>query len=122
MCPEDGCDFCDPTARVVWAHALEAHGIEEDKKQCLWDGCGFMAKFPAHYLAHEPIHTGVWPHSCATCGKGWAETEFARQCCTIHFTCGCGATFKGRKVNAKRTYAAQCARTGLEPTMPRTPP
>jgi hypothetical protein len=24
----------------VWAHAAEAHGIKEDKRRCLWVGCG----------------------------------------------------------------------------------
>ena len=39
-CPEAGCTFKDPTSAAVWAHAAEAHGIEEDKRRCLWVGCG----------------------------------------------------------------------------------
>ena len=71
LCPEEGCDFAHPTsAAAVWAHMASEHGVEADEGRCLWDGCEFGRKKPSDYLAHEPTHTGVWPHHCAACGKG----------------------------------------------------
>ena len=75
LCPEEGCDFAHPTsAAAVWAHMASEHGVEADEGRCLWDGCEFGRKPPHRYLMHEPIHTGVWPHHCAACGKGHARS------------------------------------------------
>ena len=62
---------------AVWAHAAEAHsieedkrhclcvgaaeahGIEEDKRRCLWAGCGLHFAKPFEYRVHEGVHTGA---------------------------------------------------------------
>ena len=68
VCPEDGCDFASLTSGAdVWAHAEEAPGIERDGCRCLWAGCGKVSRAPAHHLAHEAVHTGVFPFTCRTC-------------------------------------------------------
>ncbi|KOO32166.1 hypothetical protein Ctob_015704, partial [Chrysochromulina tobinii] len=56
-CPEASCTFKDPKSAAVWAHAAEAHGIEEDTSRCLWVGaccavgaaCRCGAVFKSHH-------------------------------------------------------------------------
>ena len=86
VCPS--CDSLHDTADAAWACAA-THGVERDKR-CLWDGCGESFKFPVHYKAHEPKHTGIWPFSCATCGEGQAQKEKAERHCVIGAACVCG--------------------------------
>ena len=102
-CPEAGCTFKDPTSAAVWAHAAEAHGIEEDKRRCLWAGCGRHFAGPALYLQHEGVHTGTFPFTCPACGKGHCSGSHARACCTVGAACRCGAVFKGQ--HAKNYFA-----------------
>ena len=105
---EDGCDFRRPTSAEVWDHAEEAHGVERDYR-CLWDGCGLVLTTKQGQDRHEPVHTGIWPFSCPTCGKGYSCDSFAKICCVVMATCRCGATFKGK--NGKRgleTHKKKC--------------
>ena len=37
-CPQADCTFTDPTSAAVWAHASEAHSIEEDKRRAAASG------------------------------------------------------------------------------------
>ena len=53
----------------------EAHGIEEDKRRCLWVGCGGHFAKPFEYRAHEGVHTGAVSDRN---GCGLAPAEF---CC-----------------------------------------
>ena len=62
----------------MWAHAAEAHGIEEDKRRCLWAGCGRHFAKPFEYRAHEGVHTGAVSDRN---GCGLAPAEF----CCRHF-------------------------------------
>ena len=66
-CPE--CDASYDTLEAVWAH-MEEHPCEVDKTLCLWAGCGRRFGAPTKLRRHEPVHTGVWPHTCDTCGRG----------------------------------------------------
>ena len=63
----------------MWAHAAEAHGIEEDKRRCLWAGCGRHFAKPFEYRAHEGVHTGAVSDRN---GCGLAPAEF---CCRRAF-------------------------------------
>ena len=67
-CPE--CDASYDTLEAVWAH-MEEHPCEVDKKLCLWAGCGRHFGDKTKLLTHEPVHTGVWPATCDTCGRGF---------------------------------------------------
>ena len=75
VCPSSDCEQNYPTSEEAWAHAEEAHEIENNKKMCLWDGCGYVAIKWQHNRAHEPIHTGKWPAFCPAsgCGKGFRK-------------------------------------------------
>ena len=102
-CPEAGCTFSNPTSAAVWAHAAEAHGIEEDTRRCLGAGCDRRFVHPAHYRAHEGVHTGIFPFTCPACGKGHAAGAGAKFCCEVRAACRCGAVYKG--LNAKRGFS-----------------
>lgn len=58
------------TSAAVWAH-----GIEEDKRRCLWAGCGRHFAKPFEYRAHKGVHTGAVSDRN---GCGLAPAEF---CC-----------------------------------------
>jgi hypothetical protein len=102
-CPEVDCTFKDPTSAAVWAHAAEAHGIEEDTRCCLWMGCGRRFASLSKYRQHEGVHTGVFPFTCPACGKGHASGSQAKACCAVGAACRCGVVFKG--ADAKRSFA-----------------
>ena len=55
--------------------AVWAHGIEEDKRRCLWAGCGRHFAKPFEYQAHKGVHTGAVSDRN---GCGLAPAEF---CC-----------------------------------------
>ena len=55
------------------AVAVWAHGIEEDKRRCLWAGCGRHFAKPFEYRAHEGVHTGAVSDRN---GCGLAPAEF----------------------------------------------
>jgi hypothetical protein len=102
-CPQSDCKFTDPKSAPVWAHAAEAHGIEEDLRRCLWMGCGRHFRAPSLYRSHEGVHTGTYPFTCQACGKGHGQSSHARHCCAVVAACRCGAVFKGN--NAKQSFA-----------------
>ena len=78
LCPHAGCDAAFATAAEAWAHHEGEDDVVYDPKVCLWDGCGKVCTKPAYYKAHEPVHTGVWPFSCASCGNGHSQEGATR--------------------------------------------
>jgi hypothetical protein len=65
---------------VAWRWPCgRTHGIEEDKRRCLWAGCGRHFAKPFEYRAHKGVHTGaVSDRNGCGLAPGLAPAEF---CC-----------------------------------------
>ncbi len=136
-CPDPTCSFTSTeSSHEVWSHVYVAHPtIPRDLELCLWKGCGAR---PTHdgLKAHEPIHTGVYPFHCSTCGQGFNHASKralppqtraplfnaclsprcivcragkANVCCVVVYKCGCGKEYKGYQAeNLKAAHEKKC--------------
>jgi len=94
-CPHAGCDEAFPTSAAAWAHCEGEDDVVYSNRVCLWEGCGYVGHCRAVYMQLEPVHNGVWPFFCATCGNGHRNEERAQLCCRITAACKCGWSRKG---------------------------
>ena len=103
ICPARDCEEGFDTIDEAWAHAESNHGIEKDKKLCLWDQCGKTCSQARNFTRHVEMHMADRvKYSCTTCAKEHFSSNLAKLCC-LRTACHCGWWTKGH--DGKRALA-----------------
>ncbi|XP_072297676.1 uncharacterized protein [Eucyclogobius newberryi] len=73
------CDQCDKTFKRVNVLRLHIRSKHLDLRPYVCHVCGKAHKFSRDLKEHTIKHTGVYPHNCSRCGKGFGRLYYLKK-------------------------------------------